>query len=135
VLWRWERYDRPLTSDHHCSYLHTCVGKRNYLAFLVLLISAVGHLSTLRGRADIQTISDIYIVVFSAIHFSLLCSHDNISFKAALQDSPGAAVSFLLGVLVLPAICFLLWYHIRVSCFILLPVQSSANPSSSCFTT
>jgi palmitoyltransferase ZDHHC9/14/18 len=27
--------------DHHCSYLHTCVGKRTYFAFLTLLVSAV----------------------------------------------------------------------------------------------
>jgi len=31
-----------LTSvDHHCSYIHTCVGKSNYLSFIVLLISSV----------------------------------------------------------------------------------------------
>lgn len=28
-------------ADHHCAYIHTCVGKRNYLSFLVLLVSAV----------------------------------------------------------------------------------------------
>jgi hypothetical protein len=32
-----------------------------------------------------------------------------------LQQSPGAAVSFLWGVMVLPFVLFLLWYHMRVS--------------------
>lgn len=57
----------------------------------------------------------IYEVVFSAIHFYLLCRTDSISFGTALRQSPGAAVSFLLGVLILPAVLFLLYYHIRVS--------------------
>lgn len=103
----------PLTLDHHCSYIHTCVGKRNYLAFLVLLVTAVSR--AFADKAKSQAIAAIYIVVFSAIHFALLCNHDDISFADALADSPGAAVSFLLGVLVLPAIFFLLWYHAGVS--------------------
>ena len=62
-----------------------------------------------------QAIADIYIVVFSALHFSLLCHHDHISFVTALKDSPGAAVSFLLGVGSLGPVVFLLWFHLRVS--------------------
>lgn len=62
-----------------------------------------------------KSLSDIYIVIFSAIHFSLLCHHDDISFRRALSDSPGAAVSFLLGVLAIIPVLFLLQYHIRVS--------------------
>jgi hypothetical protein len=69
--------------------------------------------------ADNQAISDIYIIVFSAIHFALLCHHDRISFGAALRESPGAAVSFLLGIMVLPAALFLLWYHVIVSASLL----------------
>lgn len=62
-----------------------------------------------------KSISDIYIVILSAIHFSLLCHHNNISFKSALSNSPGAAVSFLLGILAIIPVLFLLHYHIRVS--------------------
>ncbi|ORY33989.1 DHHC palmitoyltransferase-domain-containing protein [Naematelia encephala] len=106
--------------DHHCSYIHTCVGRRTYLSFLVLLISA--------------TISSIYVVIFSGIHFALLCHHDHISFGRALRESPGAAVSFLLGLLVLPGICFLLWYHLRLLLYNLTTVeQIRANASSSLF--
>lgn len=87
--------------DHHCAYIHNCVGKRNYLSFLTLLV--------------VSAIGSIYVVAFSAIHFALICHHEHVSFRRALQDSPGAAVSFLLGVLVLPAVLFLLYYHVRVS--------------------
>lgn len=62
----------------------------------------------------LQSIASIYEVVFSALHFALLCHHDHISFSHALSESPGAAVSFLLGVLILPGIFFLLYYHVRV---------------------
>ncbi|WVQ67615.1 uncharacterized protein L199_005818 [Kwoniella botswanensis] len=106
--------------DHHCSYLHSCVGKRNYFSFLVLLISA--------------TIADIYIIVFSALHFSLLCHHDHISFSKALSESPGAAVSFLLGVILILPIMFLLWYHLRLLLYNITTVeQIRANTSNNLF--
>lgn len=66
-------------------------------------------------RADCQGISCIYAVVFSALHFSLLCHGDSIGFGTAIQRSPGAAVSFLLAIAVLPGVIFLLLYHVRVS--------------------
>ncbi|KGB74458.2 hypothetical protein CNBG_0296 [Cryptococcus deuterogattii R265] len=106
--------------DHHCSYLHTCVGKRNYFSFIVLLITS--------------SLSDIYIVIFSAIHFSLLCHHDDISLRRALSDSPGAAVSFLLGVLAIIPVLFLLQYHIRLLLFNITTIeQIRANTSKSLF--
>ncbi|WVF71514.1 hypothetical protein IAT40_006320 [Kwoniella sp. CBS 6097] len=108
--------------DHHCSYLHNCVGKRNYFSFLVTIITA--------------TIADIYIVVFSALHFSLLCHHDHISFGRALGESPGAAVSFILGLLVLLPVSFLLWYHLRLLLWNLTTVeQIRATTSRSLFST
>ncbi|KAI9639773.1 DHHC palmitoyltransferase-domain-containing protein [Dioszegia hungarica] len=103
--------------DHHCSYLQTCVGKRTYLAFLTLLVSAF--------------ISAIYQVVFSAIHFSLLCHGDSIGFGTALQRSPGAAVSFLIGVAVLPGIGFLLIYHLRLLLYNLTTVEQIRASASS----
>jgi hypothetical protein len=73
----------------------------------------------------LQAIATIYIVVFSAIHFYLLCHHDHVSFGRALSESPGAAVSFLLGVLVLPATLFLIFYHVRVGLYRHLPPKTS----------
>lgn len=95
--------------DHHCAYLHGCIGQRNYFSFIVFVVTAA--------------ITDIYIVVFSAIHFSMICHHEHVSFKQALQDSPGAAVSFILGILVLPPILFLFWYHIRLLLYNLTTIE------------
>ncbi|WVN88353.1 uncharacterized protein L203_103559 [Cryptococcus depauperatus CBS 7841] len=106
--------------DHHCSYLHTCIGKRNYFSFIVLLMTA--------------GITDIYIMIFSAIHLLLICHHENVSFKKAIQNSPGSAVSFLLGVLAFVPILFLLQYHIRLLFFNLTTLeQIRANTSNSLF--
>jgi palmitoyltransferase ZDHHC9/14/18 len=106
--------------DHHCSYLHACVGRRNYFAFIVFLICT--------------TIGTIYIVVFSAVHFSMICHHEHVSFGHALRDSPGAAVSFLLGVLVLPPVAFMLYYHVRLLFFNLTTLdQIRASASSNLF--
>jgi palmitoyltransferase ZDHHC9/14/18 len=106
--------------DHHCAYLHGCVGRRNYFAFLVFVISTA--------------VSDIYVVVFSALHFSMLCAHDGISFKQALEESPGAAVSFGLGILTLAPVLFLLWYHIRLLLYNLTTIeQIRASASSNLF--
>jgi hypothetical protein len=54
-------------------------------------------------------------VVFSALHYSILCSRDKINFRTALARVPEAAVSFLLGLILLGPIVALLGYHLRVS--------------------
>lgn len=95
--------------DHHCAYLHGCIGQRNYFSFIVFVISAAA--------------ADIYIVVFSAIQFSMICHHEHVSFKRALQTTPGSAVSFILGVLVLPPILFLFWYHVRLLLYNLTTIE------------
>jgi len=102
--------------DHHCAYIHTCVGRRNYLSFLVLVIVSV--------------VSTIYIVVFSAVHFSLICHHQHVPFSQAIKDSPGAALSFLVGVLILPAMIFLLVYHLRLMFFNLTTVEQIRESAS-----
>lgn len=106
--------------DHHCSYLHGCIGRRNYFAFLVFVV--------------VTALAAIYVVVFSAVHFSMLCHHDHISFKQALKESPGAAVSFILGIGVLPPILYLLYYHVRLLLFNLTTIeQIRASASSNLF--
>ena len=57
----------------------------------------------------------IYTVVFSAIHYRIITSRRNISFGAALRDSPGSAVSFAIGVVFVWPVMALLAYHLRAS--------------------
>ncbi len=61
-----------------------------------------------------QTLAAIYTVVFSALHFSILCSREKISFRQALSRSPASAVSFALGVILVFPVMALLGYHLRV---------------------
>lgn len=61
-----------------------------------------------------QTLAIIYLVVFSALHYSILCSREGISFKQALAMSPESAVSFAIGVVVVWPVMALLGYHLRV---------------------
>ncbi|KAJ9105361.1 hypothetical protein QFC21_001730 [Naganishia friedmannii] len=56
----------------------------------------------------------IYTLVFSALHYSVLCSREHISFGKALGRVPEAAVSFILGVILLAPITALLGYHLRL---------------------
>ena len=57
----------------------------------------------------------IYTIVFSAILFKILTSRRQISFGPALRDSPGSAVSFAIGVIIVWPVMALLAYHLRVS--------------------
>jgi hypothetical protein len=75
-------------------------------------LSVIVHLADL---ICMQTLAIIYTVVFSALHFSIMCSRENISFRESLKRSPESAVSFGIGVLVVWPVMALMGYHLRVS--------------------
>lgn len=68
-----------------------------------------------RLSSFIQVLALAYTVVFSALHYSILCSREDITFRTALGRVPEAAVSFILGILLLGPIMALLGYHLRVN--------------------
>ncbi|EJU05566.1 zf-DHHC-domain-containing protein [Dacryopinax primogenitus] len=85
--------------DHHCTYLHNCVGRRNYTTFMTFLMSAVLTLC--------------YVIVTSALElYSLSFTYDG--FASALRAEPLAGVSFALGIIVIWPMSALLAYHIRL---------------------
>jgi hypothetical protein len=43
-------------TDHHCTFLNNCIGRRNYTSFIAFLVSAV--------------LCAIYAIAFSAYHIS-----------------------------------------------------------------
>jgi hypothetical protein len=76
---------------------------------------------------NVQVVAVIYIVTFSAIHFKLLTTRQAISFRQALSDSPGSAVAFSIGVLVVWPLLALWGYHLRVSVELEERLQSGAD--------
>lgn len=87
--------------DHHCTYLHNCIGRRNYASFVAFLVSAVLCL--------------VYSIVFAAMHYVLLCHREGRTFVQALGVSPESGVNFVLGLVLLAPILALLGYHLHVS--------------------
>ncbi|KAL7412895.1 DHHC palmitoyltransferase-domain-containing protein [Mrakia frigida] len=87
--------------DHHCTYLHACVGRRNYTSFISFLVFTFLAL--------------VYTVVFSAIHLWRLTRNGRAeNFKEALGQNAGSGVSFVLGVMLVLPVGLLMSYHLRL---------------------
>lgn len=87
--------------DHHCTYLNTCVARRNYAPFIAFLSFSI--LSCLLGT------------ILCAIHLWLLTRGPaGRTFQQALQTSPMSAVLFLLILAALFPLVTLFSYHTRL---------------------
>lgn len=86
--------------DHHCTFLNTCIGRRNYTSFFAFLIFSL--------------LTSILCIVFSAVHLKLLTNNGTTSFGRALAISPASAVLFLLILIVFVPIMTLFTYHLRL---------------------
>lgn len=93
--------------DHHCTFLNTCIGRRNYTSFFSFLIFAL--------------ITCVLCVVFSAVHLKILTlpfssprRGSGLAFQDALADSPMSAVLFILILFVFVPILTLFTYHLRL---------------------
>ncbi|CAO1615560.1 unnamed protein product [Sympodiomycopsis kandeliae] len=93
--------------DHHCTFLNTCIGRRNYTSFFAFLIFSL--------------ITCILCMIFSALHLKFLTlppsdkhQGSDKSFKGALSTSPMSAVLFLLILAVFFPILTLFSYHLRL---------------------
>lgn len=96
--------------DHHCTFLNTCIGRRNYLPFMVFLTASI--------------ISALIVIAFTVVHLVLLTTTKayprgntvapGLDFRGALQQSPVSAVLFLLCIGLLAPVGTLYVYHIRL---------------------
>ncbi|GAC98437.1 predicted palmitoyltransferase [Pseudozyma hubeiensis SY62] len=90
--------------DHHCTYLNTCIGRRNYVSFMVFLTASIA--------------SALYVVGCSAARLVLMTRGRGVagkmSFRDALGESPVSGVLFLLCLGVTAPLGVLLSYHVRL---------------------
>ncbi|TKY90335.1 hypothetical protein EX895_000333 [Sporisorium graminicola] len=97
--------------DHHCTYLNTCIGRRNYVSFMVFLMTSIA--------------AALYVVAFTALRLVLLTKPDGytyprggsapgLTFRGALAQSPVSAVLFILCIAAAAPLLVLFTYHIRL---------------------
>lgn len=99
--------------DHHCTFLNTCIGRRNYFTFFAFLIASI--------------LSACISIVFCVLHIYYLTRSpqtqlpaggfgEGKSFQQALKATPLSVVLFFLSIAVLIPITTLCSYHIRLIC-------------------
>lgn len=85
--------------DHHCTYLNTCVGRRNYVSFMAFLVFCIS--------------SAVWVIGCTAARLTITSRGEG-GFVGALRESPVSAVLFLLCVGVTGPLGVLFVYHIRL---------------------
>ncbi len=98
--------------DHHCTFLNTCIGRRNYTTFFAFLIFTLLSLAIM--------------IAFSVVHLYCLTRSvtqalpksgafgSGLDFREALARSPVSAILFLLNIGAAAPISFLFGYHLRL---------------------
>lgn len=101
------------SADHHCTYLNTCIGRRNYFSFFAFLLTAL--------------LACFLSIAFSVLHIYYLTRPLSYAlprggfgqgkdFGQALKATPLSAVIFLLSIAVVLPVMVLFGYHVRLVC-------------------
>ncbi|KAF6766997.1 Zinc finger, DHHC-type, palmitoyltransferase [Kalmanozyma brasiliensis GHG001] len=85
--------------DHHCTYLNTCVGRRNYVSFMAFLAFSI--------------LAALWVVGCTAARLTITSRAEG-GFREALRKSPVSGVLFLLCIGVTGPLGVLFIYHIRL---------------------
>lgn len=99
--------------DHHCTFLNTCIGRRNYFTFFAFLISSI--------------LACFLSIAFCVLHIYYLTRStqtrlprtgfgEGKTFRQALQATPVSAVLFFLSIGVVIPLLTLFSYHVRLIC-------------------
>jgi palmitoyltransferase ZDHHC9/14/18 len=86
--------------DHHCAYLHNCVGRNNYTSFIAFLVFTV--------------LSLIWVAIWSAVYLWRAAVTRGLTFRAVLGDEAGSGVVFCLSLVLLLPVGSLMSYHVWV---------------------
>ncbi|CAO1636841.1 unnamed protein product [Parajaminaea phylloscopi] len=100
--------------DHHCTFLNTCIARRNYVSFFAFLLYAIAssclgiamcavHLHRLTLPSETSTLAD-----------GETTQDEGTDFSGALKKSPMSGVLFILLLAVLVPLLTLTSYHIRL---------------------
>lgn len=103
--------------DHHCAYLHNCVGRNNYTSFIAFLVFTVLSLA--------------WVAIWSAIYLWRAAVTRGQTFRATLGEEAGSGVVFCLSLVLLLPVGSLMSYHVwvRLTSILLLPISGLLTQS------